>query len=119
MFTTDLYLQFSVDRVQIRNLPDGRSVDRSSPEGFSHQRMLIGDFTRAQVLIKSAVAEVAGASFLRSLRVLVHPMERIEGGLNEIERRVLQELMIGAGARKVEIWMGPVLSDEAAREKLR
>jgi len=36
----------------------------------------------------------------------------IEGGLSQVEERVLRELAAGAGARKVFVWVGHELSDQ-------
>jgi rod shape-determining protein MreB len=41
--------------------------------------------------------------------VIIHPMEKLEGGVSEIECRVYQELALGAGARKVYIHVGEEL----------
>jgi hypothetical protein len=41
-----------------------------------------------------------------------------EGGLSEVEERVLKEVAIGAGASKVVVWVGRELSDGEVREKL-
>jgi rod shape-determining protein MreB len=49
----------------------------------------------------------------------MHPLEMTEGGLSEIEKRILNELAIGAGAMKVVVWVGPELSDTEVREKVR
>jgi rod shape-determining protein MreB len=81
--------------------------------------MLVGSFTHAQAAVKSATSEVAGSGLLRSLRILVHPTERIEGGLTEIEERTFLELARSAGAKKVALWVGATLTDEQVKEKLR
>ena len=51
-------------------------------------------------------------------RVIIQPLELIEGGLSEIEERVLHELARGAGASKVIVWVGPELSDAEVKQKL-
>lgn len=38
--------------------------------------------------------------------VVIHPMEKIEGGLTEIERRAFQELATAAGARETVVHEG-------------
>ena len=52
-----------------------------------------------------------GSKLFHTTRMLMHPMERLEGGLTQIERRVLHEMALTAGAGKVAIWEGHVLTD--------
>ena len=56
--------------------------------------------------------------FAVSPQVLIQPLEMLEGGLSEVEERVLKEIAIGAGASKVVVWVGRELSDAEVREKL-
>ena len=118
MFTTYLYMRIGVNRIQMRNISNGESVDLFAETSFSHSRMLIGNFTEAQVLIKKAVASAKGSGLQLFLRILIHPTELVTGGLTQIEERVLYELAHGAGAGKAFIWLGPALSDEEVKSKL-
>ena len=87
---------------------------------FSHPRMLIGNFISAEAALKKVVRQVSSGSFLMpSPTVLMHPMEKLEGGLSQIEERVLREKALGAGARKAVLWTGHVLSDTEVIDKLR
>lgn len=64
---------------------------------FSTTRLLVGHFESAERTLKAAVARAGGrSSFLVSPNVLMHPLEMVEGGLSQIEERVLHELAIGA-----------------------
>ena len=119
MFKTDLYLQILDNRVQARNVSTGQSVVINPKQPFSHLRALVGNFTEAEAAIKAALAEIKSPRLFQSVRILVHPMAKCEGGLTQIESRVLRELALGAGAAKVVVWTGEILSDEAVRIKLR
>ena len=103
MFATILYVQVRPDRFAVRNVTKGTSVERTARPSFSHPRSLIGDFTIAQALLKELVAEAKGGFSLKT-EVLLHPLERLEGGLTQIEERVFRELCIGAGASRVVVW---------------
>ena len=118
MFRTDLYVQIGVNRVRVRNVDGGANVERLSKVPFSHPRMLVGNFTEAQALVKAAVAEAKGSSFFRTLRIVMHPTEVVSGGLAQVEDRVFRELALGAGAAKVVVWVGIELGDEAVKAKL-
>jgi hypothetical protein len=64
------------------------------------------------------VAELKGP-FVFKTEILVHPVERIDGGLTEIEERAFVELAIGAGASRARVWIGHALTDAQVPEKLR
>ena len=87
---------------------------------FTTQRMLIGDFTAAQHALKIALKKVSNRRiFSVSPHMVIQPLEKIEGGLCEIEERIIREIAIGAGASKVVVWVGPELSDSQVKAKLR
>ena len=111
-------MRIGINRIQIKNIGNGESVDLFAEASFSHPRLLIGNFTEAQALIKKAVTSVKGSGLQLSLRILVHPTELVTGGLTQIEERVLHELAHGAKAGKAFTWLGLDLSDEEVQEKL-
>src|SRR5205085_650607 len=82
------------------NVSKGIAAERAAQPPFSHKRSLVGDFTAAERLLKALVKEVQQGLVL-SVSIVIHPMERIEGGLSQIEERALRELAIGAGAARV------------------
>ena len=81
--------------------------------------MLVGNFTAAQSCLKSLLAQARGSGFALSVVVLIHPLEKIEGGLSQVEERLFRELAVGAGASKVLVWIGATLSDSEVIEKLK
>lgn len=118
MFKRILYVQVRENRFDIRNVDDGRSHHANANPPFSHPRMLVGDFTVAQACLKT-LAEQARGSFTLKTEMLVHPMEKLEGGLTQIESRVFQELAMGAGASKAVVWAGAPLGDAEVAAKLK
>lgn len=87
------------------------------PNGFDHPRTMIADFTVAEKVLQHAVRSVFEGRFLRPAPILVmHPLERLEGGLTGVEERALLELGAGAGARKTHIWVGRELTDSEIRD---
>jgi len=64
------------------------------------------------------VSEVKG-SFVLKTDILLHPLERIDGGLTQIEERALQELALDSGASRALVWVGSALSDAEVIEKLK
>lgn len=77
---------------------------------FSHPRTLLSDFYVAEKLLQHAVREIHNSRQLKPApRVIFHPMEKIEGGITNVEYRAYQELCAGAGARKTVIHVGAEL----------
>jgi rod shape-determining protein MreB and related proteins len=117
MLKTVLYVQARQDRFIVRKV-GGQSIDRMAPQPFSHPRALLGSFTNADAFLRTLVAEAKGGFTLR-LEILIHPLEKVEGGLTEIEERAFHELALGMGASKVKVWSGAALSDAEVLEKLK
>jgi rod shape-determining protein MreB len=119
MFKRSLYVQVRENRFDIRNVGDGRSYHATASPPFSHPRMLVGDFTAAEACLKSLADQSRGSGFAFKTEMLMHPMERLEGGLTQIESRVFRELALGAGASKVAVWVGAPLGDADVVAKLK
>lgn len=69
---------------------------------FDHKRSFVGNFAYAEKLLQYAVREVlSNHRFAISPRIVMHQLEKVEGGLTDIEERVLKELAMVAGARGV------------------
>ena len=81
-------MRIGVNRIKIKNIGNAESMDLSAEASFSHPRMLIGNFSKAQSLIKKAVTSVKGSGLQLLLRILVHPTKLVTGGLTQIEKRV-------------------------------
>lgn len=80
---------------------------------FAHPRSLVSDFIVAEQLLKHQLRRVLGKSLLTLAPSLVmHPQGPMQGGLTQVERRALHEMGRGAGAAKVNLWVGRPLTDE-------
>lgn len=91
-----------------RQLPLRSNFELINP--FSHPRTLLTDFIVAERLMMHAFRTVSGKGPLTSApAVVIHPMEKLDGGLTAIERKALRELAFGAGARTVTVYEGPEL----------
>jgi rod shape-determining protein MreB and related proteins len=118
MFGIDIYVRITRDLLRVKNLKSGKEVQGIPEVPFSTTRLLVGHFESAERTLKAAVAQVGGSSFMLSPKVLMHPLEMVEGGLSQIEQRVLHELAIGAGGKKVVVFVGPELADREVSAKL-
>ncbi len=77
---------------------------------FSHPRVLFSDFSAGVILLNNIFEQLFEKKlFKASPQVVIHPMEKTEGGLTLIEERTFQELALGAGARDVVVYQGSPL----------
>jgi rod shape-determining protein MreB len=78
---------------------------------FSHPRVLFSDFYVGEKLLQHAFKQISNIKYLRPRpKVIIHPMEKTEGGLTMIEKRAFRELAIGAGAIEVKLHLGKPLT---------
>lgn len=96
---------------------DQQPVTTMSKETFTTQRLLIGHFQVAEKVLRQGIKDLFSTSWLpASPAIVIQPMEKIEGGLSEIEERAFRELAAGAGARKVAVWVGDELTESEVIE---
>lgn len=82
--------------------------------GFEHPRTIISNFFIAELTLKCFIQQAYQEQFsIISPRIIIHPLEQLEGGLTQIEIRALSELGSQVGARQVYIYLEDTsLSDE-------
>jgi rod shape-determining protein MreB len=112
-----IYVRIYENRIHIRNIDDRKEIELSAESPFSTRRLLIGNFTVAQTLLKKGLKMVMGKQFFAPAFVM-HPIEKLDGGLSQVEERVLRDLAIIAGAQKVVVWIGPELTDDEVLGKV-
>ena len=108
--------------MHLSHLQSGRELHLQADPAFSNQRLLVADFAAAQQLLQRGIAELLPHRFLRLNRppqLLIQPLERLEGGLSQVEERILLELGLGGGARKVRLHLGAELDSAGVIAKLR
>lgn len=92
-------------------------ADLNIGNGFDHPRSILGDFVLAEKALRHAFGQLYKERYFQPSPVVVmHPIEKLDGGLTDIERRALLELAEGAGARKAYVWTGRELTDGELRE---
>ncbi|NQZ31424.1 MAG: rod shape-determining protein MreB [Oceanospirillaceae bacterium] len=93
------------------SIPSSSKVGVYNP--FSHPRVLCSDFLVAEKLLQETIGFVIDRKlYTPAPAVVIHPMEKLEGGITMIEVRVFRELGFGAGARDVVIHIGDELPTE-------
>ncbi len=78
---------------------------------FEHPRLLLADFVVGEKLLQWIFHKIYQKKpFKPAPCVVIHPLEKLEGGLTDIERRAFKELALGAGAQDVVVYQGAELS---------
>ena len=118
LFANTIYLKIFPNRFELKHIESGRLQMEVSSDPFTTERLLVGKFSTAEYVLKRGMKRLHENRWLApSPIIVVHPMEKAENGLSEVEERALRELAIGTGARKVFVWVGNVLSDEEVIER--
>ncbi len=111
-----IYIQIEKDLFKFLHVQSGRTAKTQG--SYSNQRLAIAHFMVAAEALKKGVYEVYPKSFFRAQPVIVmHQVFNSEGGLCEIEERILREAALSAGTRQVFIWQGSPLSSSQLENK--
>jgi len=120
LFANIVYVKVFENRFELKALEEGatlKTVLATTP--FTTSRLLVGQFSAAEQALKKGMQELFGGKlFATSPTVLIQPMEQCDGGLSEVEERVLRELALAAGARQVVVHVGAELSDADVRARV-
>jgi rod shape-determining protein MreB len=73
---------------------------------FKHSRSFVADFMCAEKILQHGIYTMHNSKIRPAPRVIIHQLDKTDGGLADIEERVLRELALGAGAREVIIYVG-------------
>jgi rod shape-determining protein MreB and related proteins len=85
--------------------------------GFDHPRSIIGDYEAAEKTLTLFLPKVDGRKNkwlpYAPMEVIMHPLEKLDGGLTTAEKRALQDMAFRAKTRKmVRVWEGRELTDQ-------
>ncbi|HBN1877186.1 TPA: hypothetical protein L1208_004069 [Escherichia coli] len=117
-----LYIQIRRNQITVRDLESKREV--SGDAAFSNQRLLIANFFVAEKVLQLHPRST-WHSFLPAKRmdIVVSALEMNEGGLSQVEERILHEVVAGATLMKYRQFhihaQSAVLSDSAVMAMLK
>lgn len=111
-----LYVTINKDHITIDNFDANKQQVITGT--FSNARLAIAHFQACEAKLKEAISQVQTKSLLQTLTLVMHQQALNDGGLCEIEERILLELGLGAGASKVFIWQGQPLTSELIAQKV-
>ncbi|MBP1035245.1 MULTISPECIES: YjaA family stress response protein [Serratia] len=94
------YLQVRRNHLTLKSLDTQKTASRVGP--FSTQRLLVGQFFIAEYCLYNLVPEFF-PGFLNQLKrrhlrhdIVIHAMEMLEGGVSQVEQRILQEITVAS-----------------------
>ena len=118
-FEQTLYVQVWENRFDIWHVQENSAITEYAAEPFTTERMAIGRWAPAESTLNKAISQICPKSFFKaSPAVIMQQMVKTDGGLCEVEERILKELALGAGARKVFLWFGAPLTREQLLKKV-
>lgn len=95
-----IYLKLFKDEIELINMDTGRNVTRKSLLPFSSQRLIIANINVAEQLISQCLEDIGMNRRLRPpISVVIHPLENTEGGISQVERVILKDLVAHIGGR--------------------
>ncbi|KXF83109.1 rod shape-determining protein [Enterovibrio coralii] len=83
---------------------------------FSHPRSLISDYKAMQPLLRYAISKVVKTGlWMPRVQVILHPMEKVEGGVTELEKKALCDMAYNAGVKSAFVYWGDTLEETQLR----
>lgn len=120
IFTRTVYIKVYPNKFELRDIEKGRTIAVTASEPFTTKRLLVGQFSVADGLLRTGMKKLMGDGLLPVRPVVViQPTSMTEGGLSQVEERVLLELAASSGARKAKVWVGHQLTDDEVVELAR
>lgn len=78
---------------------------------FEHPRCCVRDFDLASGSLRYYIFKILNRKIFVRPIVVIHPLEKTEGGLTDLEKRGLIELAEDIGGRKNIVWIGRMLTN--------
>jgi hypothetical protein len=108
-----VYVQIQKNQLDMKHIEEDKSTSLTAFPSFSTQRMLIGEYSVAEHLFKKGVKELIGSVWIPpNFRIVMQPMELIEGGLCQVEERILHQLAASMQPRTIKVHLGDALGNE-------
>lgn len=99
-----LYIQIRKNQIILRDVERKKEV--SGRGHFSNTRLLIAEFFQAEKVLFDLIQQIYPRTWRNTLMrtrrfdIVVSALEMNEGGLSQVEERILQEVVAGATAMK-------------------
>jgi MreB/Mbl protein len=99
------YIKLYFNKIEITNLLNEETIAKSAVKKFSTNRIVIADFNALELLIRETINDLLKNSkvLFTQNSMLIHHLEKLDGGITEIEKRAMRDLCEQAGATNVFI----------------
>lgn len=112
VFDNTVYVRVYKNRFRLRHIESQKDIILNAEQPFTTERLIIGQFKNAEKTLIQGIKEVYNKKWITpSPKILIQQMEMNEGGLSDVEDRILKEISTVAGARAVLVWSGKELTD--------
>ncbi|MCL6334019.1 YjaA family stress response protein [Pectobacterium carotovorum] len=97
---TILYIQIRKNKMVVRDPETSQELSDSS-QVFSNSRLLVADFFRAEKVLQNLADKFIKRSWFKFGQdvLIIHALEMNEGGLSQVEERILQEIAVAVSPR--------------------
>ena len=121
LFSTPMYIKVYSNRFVIKSFGETEMELEGTPDKpFTTERLLVGNFQEAEKTLSQGIKKSLGSGLIKKTPIVViHPLEKTEGGLSEVEVKIFTELALGSGAAKAVVHEGFELTKDAVLEKLK
>lgn len=98
-------LEIKNGEIKGKSFDTGEIISRRC-ESLDHPRTLMGDFMGVEACIKEVLIQLTPKRFLLPAPIVyIHLLDKVEGGVTNVEARAFREATIGAGAREIHVPM--------------
>ncbi|WP_409311198.1 YjaA family stress response protein [Pectobacterium sp. B1J-3] len=119
---TILYIQIRKNKMVVRN-PETQQELGDASQIFSNARLLVADFFRAEKVLNGLARKLIKRRWFKFGQdvLVIHALEMNEGGLSQVEERIIQEITVSTSprARLVVIANDRVLADSEVIEQAK
>lgn len=100
------YIRLHEDKIEIENVLTGKSIQRITLNKFSNDRLLIANFTNAELEIRDAIDALQGKSiFSRNSKIIIQPLHNNIDEYSEVEKMILRDICFHTGAKDVYLYL--------------
>ena len=98
------YIIIKENKIEVRDIEEGRSLIRNASNNFSHRRSVLADFQQFEILLRDTVNELYKRKWIsRPIAFVLHVMEEGKSDLTEVEKRALRDSAEHAGGKMVTL----------------
>ena len=93
-----LYVKLYSNKIEITNLDNEQSICKNAANNFSTSRIVVSNFHNAHMLMQEILKELGVRKRFRTIKIVIQQMEKMEGGLSDIEKRAILDLAEQSGS---------------------